>query len=284
MRQDFQNVLDIQGRLFRGRTLRRSLNCFAHAVFNARRLYCTWDFERSAPAVLVPENSPSAPIHSMKKKKIARQKTKPAPPAPKTSSVKPELADRLRYFEERRDAIVETTRQLVEVESPSDNKSAVDRLGSLLAGRFEKLGGHSKFHKVQDFGNHLQVDFPGRLAASRSCSSVTSIPCIQWERCRTCHAELRMAETRRARRTRHEVGHRDDAARHWALRDWHSDALPRPVTVLLVTDEEVGSDSSRRITENLARNAAAGWYWNPPRGKGRGENRAQGSGRIRARR
>src|SRR5213078_1156951 len=73
-----------------------------------------------------------------------------------------ELADRLRYFEERRDAIIETTRQLVEIESPSDNKAGVDRLGSLLAGRFEKLGGHSKFHKVQDFGNHLQVDFPGR--------------------------------------------------------------------------------------------------------------------------
>ena len=33
--------------------------------------------------------------------------------------------------------------------------------------------------------------------------------------------------------------------------------LPRPVTVLLVSDEEVGSDSSRRITESLARRSAA---------------------------
>jgi glutamate carboxypeptidase len=41
------------------------------------------------------------------------------------------------------------------------------------------------------------------------------------------------------------------------LRTWHHDALPRPVTVLLVSDEEVGSESSRRITESLARKSAA---------------------------
>jgi len=47
-----------------------------------------------------------------------------------------------------------------------------------------------------------------------------------------------------------------------ALLDWHrsqgkSGGLPRPVTVLLVSDEEVGSDSSRAITESLAKKAAA---------------------------
>src|SRR5439155_22012901 len=42
-----------------------------------------------------------------------------------------------------------------------------------------------------------------------------------------------------------------------ALRAWYSDTLPRPLTVLLVSDEEVGSDSSRQITENLAKRSAA---------------------------
>jgi len=41
-----------------------------------------------------------------------------------------------------------------------------------------------------------------------------------------------------------------------ALQHWHGH-LPRPVTVLLVSDEEVGSDSSRAITESLARKSAA---------------------------
>src|SRR5580692_8446357 len=42
-----------------------------------------------------------------------------------------ESARRIRYFEERKQPITETVRQLVEVESPSDNKQAVDRMGTL---------------------------------------------------------------------------------------------------------------------------------------------------------
>src|SRR5437773_12486864 len=42
-----------------------------------------------------------------------------------------------------------------------------------------------------------------------------------------------------------------------ALRAWHNDPLPRPLTVLLVSDEEVGSSSSRKITENVAKKSAA---------------------------
>ena len=41
-----------------------------------------------------------------------------------------------------------------------------------------------------------------------------------------------------------------------ALQTWHQQ-LPRPVTVFLVSDEEVGSYSSRKITEDLARKSAA---------------------------
>jgi glutamate carboxypeptidase len=41
-----------------------------------------------------------------------------------------------------------------------------------------------------------------------------------------------------------------------ALQEWHGQ-LPRPLTVLLVSDEEVGSDSSRAITESIAKKAAA---------------------------
>jgi glutamate carboxypeptidase len=39
------------------------------------------------------------------------------------------------------------------------------------------------------------------------------------------------------------------------LQAWHS-GLPRPVTVFLVSDEEVGSHSSRKITEALAKKSA----------------------------
>jgi glutamate carboxypeptidase len=52
-----------------------------------------------------------------------------------------------------------------------------------------------------------------------------------------------------------------------ALQAWHN-GLPRPITVLLVSDEEVGSYSSRKITEALARESAAVLVLEPaaPRG------------------
>lgn len=54
-------------------------------------------------------------------------------------------------------------------------------------------------------------------------------------------------------------------------KDWHKESsvgeLPRPVTVLLVSDEEVGSESSRAITEALAKRAAAVLVLEPSYGR-----------------
>src|SRR5947207_15994887 len=74
-----------------------------------------------------------------------------------TASVS-EMANRLRYFAERQNEVTETIRQLVEIESPSDNKQAVDRLSSMLAGRDESLGGHAKVRGPGGFGGHVEVE------------------------------------------------------------------------------------------------------------------------------
>src|SRR5258706_2319275 len=71
----------------------------------------------------------------------------------------------LHYFEERRDALLETVRQMAEMESPSFSKASVDLLGTWLAARFGKLGGVVRVDTQPRFGNHLRVDFPGRSAA-----------------------------------------------------------------------------------------------------------------------
>src|ERR1700731_1981075 len=71
----------------------------------------------------------------------------------------------LRYFEERRGALVETIRQMAEMESPSFDKAYVDLLGAWLEGRFEKLGGVVHIDRQAWYGNHVQVDFPARPGA-----------------------------------------------------------------------------------------------------------------------
>jgi glutamate carboxypeptidase len=177
-----------------------------------------------------------------------------------------EISEHLRYFEKRKDEIVQTIRQLVEIESPTDNKPAVDRLGSLLAGRFEGLGGHAKFHRTQGFGDHLQVDFEGSRAGKPvmllghldTVYPVGTLTTMPW------HVAKGRAWGPGAFDMKSGIAFMLHAIE--ALRNWHEDQLPRPVSVLLVSDEEVGSDTSRPITESVARKCAAVLVLEPSHG------------------
>jgi glutamate carboxypeptidase len=179
---------------------------------------------------------------------------------PQSSQPQPapsETANRLRFFTERKDAIAETIRQLVEIESPSDNKSAVDQLGALLAGRFEKIGGHAKFHRTQAFGDHLQVDFSGARSGKPvlllgHIDTVYPMGTLSSMPCRVADGRLWGPGALDMKSGIALILHALEG-----LRTWHNDNMPRPITVLLVTDEEVGSESSRRITESLARKSEA---------------------------
>jgi glutamate carboxypeptidase len=172
-------------------------------------------------------------------------------------SIAGESSRQLRYFEERRQAITETIRRLVEIESPSDNKQAVDRLGSLLAGRFEALGGHAKFHRSVEFGDHLQVDFSGKNSGKPvfllgHLDTVYPMGTLAAMPCRISGQKLFGPGSFDIKSGIAIMLHAIEA-----LRTWHSDQLPRPVNILLVSDEEIGSSSSRRITENLAKQSHA---------------------------
>jgi len=171
----------------------------------------------------------------------------------RTASVWPE---RLKYFQARNDALVQMIREFVEIESPSDDKLAADRMGAFLAGAFEAVGGQAQFHAAEHFGNNLQINFPGRektkpVLLLGHFDTVYPLGMLPKMPCRIEGDRL------------HGPGVLDMKSgialmlsAIEALRTWHG-ALPRPVTVFLVSDEEVGSSSSRKITEALARESAA---------------------------
>jgi glutamate carboxypeptidase len=180
--------------------------------------------------------------------------------------VQREPAQTVRYFQDRNDHIVQTIRQLVETESPSDNKEAVDRLGALLAGRFEALGGHAKFHRVQNFGDHLQIDFAGARAGKPvlllgHLDTVYPMGTLATMPCRVADGRLWGPGSFDMKSGIAFMLHAIEA-----LRAWHEDKLPRPLTVLLVSDEEVGSETSRLITENLAKKSDAVLVLEPSHG------------------
>ena len=154
--------------------------------------------------------------------------------------------------------MVSTIRDLVEIESPSDNKAAVDGLAEAVAQKFSELGGkiEVRVHPARDFGNHLEVRLPGKAAAKPvlllghhdtvyPLGTLATMPCRVVDGKLTGPGVLDMKSG--IALMLHALA---------ALQQWHG-GLPRPVTVLLVSDEEVGSDSSRAITESLAKQAAA---------------------------
>ncbi|MGA8541880.1 MAG: M20 family metallopeptidase [Terriglobales bacterium] len=180
-----------------------------------------------------------------------------------------EAQRRLAYFSERRDQVVSTIRNLVEIESPSDNKAAVDHLAEAVADKFSQLGGEVRLHHARDVGNHLQVNFGGKSAKPvlllghydtvYPLGTLASMPCSIVGNKLTGPGVLDMKSG--IALMLHAIA---------ALQDWHSNngvELPRPVNVLLVSDEEVGSNSSRKITEALAKRAAAVLVLEPSYGR-----------------
>lgn len=197
--------------------------------------------------------------------RIAKWKNRPADSSRTNRDTASPAEFRLAYFEERRDRIVSTLRTLVEIESPSDNKAAADRVSEAVALEFAAIGGDVRIHRASDFGNHVQVDFPGRFQGKAGgkpvlllghydtvypLGTLAGMPCQIVGNKLTGPGVLDMKSG--IALMLHAIG----GLLEWAKN--HGQAqLPRPVTVLLVSDEEVGSDSSRPITERLARKSGA---------------------------
>lgn len=176
----------------------------------------------------------------------------------------PIWSERLRYFESRLPGLLQTIREFVEVESPSDNKPAADRMGALLATKFQTRGGRVRLHRAGDFGDNLQIDFPGRagkpVLVLGHFDTVYPLGTLATMPCRVDGERLYGPGVLDMK-----SGIAIMLAAIDALHAWNGQ-LPRPVTVFLVSDEEVGSSSSRRITEDLARQSGAVFVLEPSAG------------------
>jgi glutamate carboxypeptidase len=180
----------------------------------------------------------------------------------------PTPAEQLRYFQKQQSRIVETVRQLVEIESPSDMKQAVDRLGAVLASRFAELGGRVRIYSAEKFGNHLQVDFkPGAATKLKPVlllghmDTVYPVGTISKMPCRVAKGRVWGPGVLDMKSGIALAFHAIEA-----MLAWGGGKMPRPLSLLLVSDEEVGSGSSRTITENLALQASAVLVLEPAQG------------------
>lgn len=162
--------------------------------------------------------------------------------------------------------------ELVSIESPSDDKAGVDRAGQLVASWLESLGGKVRWHKQKDYGDHLECRFSprGRMARNRKPILVLGHLDTVWPMGTLANMPFRV-EASRSRQKILGPGIYDMKAAvvmatHAIAMLHEADALDTPVIVLLTSDEEIGSPSSRPVIEKLARPCSAVFVLEPAQG------------------
>lgn len=155
---------------------------------------------------------------------------------------------------------------LVEIESPSDNKMAVDRCVDAVSSMAESLGALSKRHRQRHFGDVLELRFtPSRRKPGRPVMLLGHLDTV-WPLGTLAKMPFRIAQGRAGGpgTLDMKVGVAMGLTALEALRDL--DAPHRRVIFLLNSDEEVGSTASRPITEKLARQSDAVFVLEPAQG------------------
>jgi glutamate carboxypeptidase len=170
-------------------------------------------------------------------------------------------AELVQYLKASEREMVEMLCRFVQVESPSGNWQALGEMADLLATEFAKLGGVPKLHQQEKAGDHLQIDFAGKqgepLLLLGHYDTVWEVGTLASMLCRV---ERGRVWGPGAFDMKGGIVQMMFALR--ALRELRG-GLPRPVMVLLVSDEEVGSATSRAITESLAKKSAAALVCEP---------------------
>jgi glutamate carboxypeptidase len=153
---------------------------------------------------------------------------------------------------------------LVEVESPSDDKDAVDRAGAVVAPWAALLGGKVKRHAQKRFGDVLELRF-GPVKSKRGRVLLLGHLDTVW-----LHGTLAKMPWREAEGKIYGPGVLDMKAgvvmAVEALAALQELGVARPVTLLLVSEEEIGSPVSRAITEKIASGCSAVFVLEPAQG------------------
>jgi glutamate carboxypeptidase len=170
----------------------------------------------------------------------------------------------------QRDLLVKLE-ELVLIESPSENKAAVDRASRLVAGWLQEVGGRVRWHKQQEFGDLLEVRI-GRVG-SVTAKSAPRKPVLLlghldtvWPMGTLAAMPFRVTKERAFGPGIFDMkaGAVIAVQALTMLRD--AKASHAPVVVLLNSDEEVGSPCSRAVTEKLARECSAVFVLEPAQG------------------
>ena len=175
--------------------------------------------------------------------------------------------------------MLDLLQRMVEIESPSDNKAALDRMSEFLAHEFERFGGKVTFHPQKEAGNHLKAEFTG--GAGKPVLLLGHFDTV-WPLGTLAGMPFRIDSGRAFGPGVYDMK-AGIAMMIFAIRALSSGAGDehRPVTVLLDSDEEVGSVTGRPLVEATAGNCEAVLVLEPSQGpKGHLKTSRKGVGDI----
>ena len=163
----------------------------------------------------------------------------------------------------KQSALLDFIQDLVRVESPSDDKSAVDACVALAAAHAKSLGGRIKLHRQRGFGHVLEARFgpktkpgspkpgsPKPILLLGHLDTVWPLGTLKTMPCRIAEGRLWGPGT---------LDMKAGVAMALTAVEMLSEAtlLQNEIILLLNSEEEIGSPVSRPITESLAAECSA---------------------------
>jgi glutamate carboxypeptidase len=142
-------------------------------------------------------------------------------------------------------------KNLVETESPSHDKAAVDRVGAIVADAARKLGANVEIIQNMETGNHVLSKWgSGENGILLLCHMDTVFPLGTIEKTpyREVDGKIFGPGTLDMKA--------GIAISLGAIEAGQEQGLKRPVTLLCTSDEEIGSETSRGLIESLAKESA----------------------------
>ena len=163
--------------------------------------------------------------------------------------------------------LVARLRQLVEVESPSQNKAAVDRAADLVSTWAEAMGAAVKRHQQKEYGDILELKFGPRTNRNRTLLlghldtvwPLGTLAQMPWRE-----------ESGKGGKPGKIGGPGVLDMKSGVMMALEAIAVTQhlnlPVTLLLVSEEEIGSPVSRAVTERVAAQCARVFVLEPAQG------------------
>jgi len=188
------------------------------------------------------------------------------------------MSDVLRHCQQQLPEAMAFLEKMVSLESPSFDKTLVDDFVRVIGAQFAAMGAQIEFVHAEKFGDHLIARFPGRSSERVLLLGHTD---TVWPAGEITRRPFKIAGGRAF-----GPGVFDMKAGivliGMAIAALHNanGGLEKTVTVLLVSDEEVGSTSSRAVTESEASACRAVFVLEPSLPGGALKTARKGIGRF----